>query len=105
MQHETDSDVDLVVLESLDFEVPCLIHVQFEYPKKWGRGSSLGPVSETCTNPARWMMRCRACSGELTACEPHRVQVVAVKLAECMRCHATASQLFEIKPLPGGHHA
>lgn|GEM_PF-5029277 len=89
------SDVDVTVLEDLDWDVPCSLRtVELLF--------GLIPVSTepACENAARWSVRCRACSAVGLSCEEHRVALIADPRSFCGVCRTKApgGVLWEFTP-------
>lgn len=80
-------DADSVVLEQLEFQLPCC------YPTRDEHAAQLS-------------IRCRVCNRSALICEPHlaaeRARAEAASLVMCLSCHTRAASLdglVEVLPL------
>jgi hypothetical protein len=94
-------DVDLTVLEDLEFAPACEMRIGYVV-RVGGLVVPLG-TSKPCGEPAVSLIRCRVCGKTAYICEAHRAEILTVPAVACGPCRteAPALQLFEFTPIGG----
>jgi len=92
---EVVPDVDLTVLEQLDFPIKCDMRVQTAL------GIFRGPMSRECEKKASYILACRWCAKSGPCCTEHGLQVQSSSAIVCTACgkHGAGIVMFTLEPL------